>query len=248
MAATGTSNETPTETARAPAFSGFKPSLRKFLRELAAGNSREWFDENRQRFETDVREPVRAFIRAAEPRLHAISPHLFVDDRRARGSMMRMNRDTRFSADKRPYHESVIMRFHNDHEDPAWAPSYTMRITPRAFVLGAGMRVPGPRTLANLREHIDERREDWSAVRDDPAFVAFFGGFPEPQLKRVPRPFDPEHPFADDLRRRDFRTYRSLRVGVAAAPEFLDEVEATFMAAEPLMEFLCQVVGIPWRE
>ena len=82
---------------------------------------------------------------------------------------------------------------------------------------------------------------------EEVAFEAFFGDFPDPALKRVPKPYAEDHSFADDLRRRDFRAYRKLRVGLASSADFLDEVEATYMAAAPLMEFLCEVIGIPWR-
>ncbi|HYV40528.1 MAG TPA: DUF2461 family protein, partial [Thermoanaerobaculia bacterium] len=37
--------------------SHFSPELFRFLRELAKNNSRDWFQANRQRYETALREP-----------------------------------------------------------------------------------------------------------------------------------------------------------------------------------------------
>ena len=43
-------------------FNHFAPSMMTFLRELQANNDREWFNEHKQRYEADVREPALAFI------------------------------------------------------------------------------------------------------------------------------------------------------------------------------------------
>ena len=38
-------------------FNGFSKDLVKFLKALEKNNNREWFAENKQRYESDVREP-----------------------------------------------------------------------------------------------------------------------------------------------------------------------------------------------
>jgi len=45
----------------------FGPELFEFLEELEANNNREWFNENRERYEEEVREPAFDFIRAWAP-------------------------------------------------------------------------------------------------------------------------------------------------------------------------------------
>ena len=51
----------------------FKRELFHFLKDLNSNNRREWFEENRARYERDVREPVIAFIMDFAPRLRQIS-------------------------------------------------------------------------------------------------------------------------------------------------------------------------------
>ena len=48
----------------AATFGGFHPTLFSFLAELELNNEREWFQDHRERYERDVREPALGFIRA----------------------------------------------------------------------------------------------------------------------------------------------------------------------------------------
>ena len=53
----------------AQAFGGFRPDLIEFLEELGANNNRDWFNENKARYEALVREPALDFIAAIENKL-----------------------------------------------------------------------------------------------------------------------------------------------------------------------------------
>src|SRR3972149_2230251 len=81
----------------------FTPALFRFLRELKANNTREWFAANKDRYETEVRGPALDFVADMAPRLGRISPHFAPDPRPSGGSLFRIHRDTRFSKDKSPY-------------------------------------------------------------------------------------------------------------------------------------------------
>ena len=65
-------------------------------------------------------------------------------------------------------------------------------------------------------------------------------------LKRVPSWADPEHPFADDLRRKDFFGSADLREDEVVAPGFVDEYERICRAAAPLVHFLCDALEVPY--
>jgi uncharacterized protein (DUF2461 family) len=46
----------------------FTPAVFKFLRELEENNNRPWFEENKERYITTIREPAKEFIADFEPR------------------------------------------------------------------------------------------------------------------------------------------------------------------------------------
>ena len=90
-----------------PGFTSFQPSLFRFLKTLTANNNRDWFQQNKTRYEEQLLTPCQAFIRSFQPHLKCVSPHFLADDRRVGGSLMRIYRDTRFSRDKTPYKTNV---------------------------------------------------------------------------------------------------------------------------------------------
>jgi uncharacterized protein (DUF2461 family) len=65
-------------------------------------------------------------------------------------------------------------------------------------------------------------------------------------LKRVPSWADAEHPFADDLRRKDFFASARLSEKDVVAPGFVDEYARVCRSAAPLMQFLCDALDVPY--
>ena len=85
---------------KSPAFSGFVPDTLKFLKALGFHQSKQWFDENRDLYVSALKEPMAAYVEALSEALAARKIPLKGDP--ARG-VFRLNRDIRFSKDKRPY-------------------------------------------------------------------------------------------------------------------------------------------------
>lgn len=79
----------------------FTKNTFQFLDELAANNTRTWFEANKKNYELLVREPALDFIEAMAPVLEKIAPAFRAEPRKVGGSLMRVYRDTRFSRDKR---------------------------------------------------------------------------------------------------------------------------------------------------
>ncbi len=78
----------------------FTPAVFTFLKDVAANNNREWWEDNKDRYISVVREPAKEFIADFGVRLQAMSDHFVADTRTNGGSLMRPYRDTRFSKDK----------------------------------------------------------------------------------------------------------------------------------------------------
>jgi uncharacterized protein (DUF2461 family) len=65
-------------------------------------------------------------------------------------------------------------------------------------------------------------------------------------LKKVPRGFDPDHPHAEDLKRKDFGVHVPLSDRALTGPELLDAIDAGFRESAPLLRFICDAVGMPF--
>jgi uncharacterized protein (TIGR02453 family) len=223
----------------------FDPEFFDFLIELAANNDRDWFADNKARYETQVLEPALAFIEDFGYRLAEISPNLRADSRRNGGSLFRIYRDTRFSRDKTPYKTHTGMHFRHVAAKDVHAPGYYLHLAPDSVFAGAGIWRPETQTCNKIREAIVANPKGWrAATAGNDAFVARFGAVGGEQLKRVPSSFDPDHEFSEDLRRKGFTASVELDRQIATTPGFLDVYTGVCEDAAPMMRFLCRALDL----
>jgi uncharacterized protein (TIGR02453 family) len=142
----------------------FGPELFQFLSELKANNDRQWFAENRSRYERQVKEPLLQFIADFAPRLQAISPCFEADSRPVGGSMFRLHRDTRFSKDKSPYKTHAAAHFRHEAGKDAHATGFYLHLEPDSCLAGGGIWHPDSPALDKIRSAIVEHPDRWQAV------------------------------------------------------------------------------------
>lgn len=224
-------------------FKGFDPSLLNFLDELAQNNEREWFAENKDRYEQLVREPALDFIVAMGPLLDKIAPQFEAVAKKMGGSLMRVFRDTRFGRDKTPYKTNVGIQFRHTQGKDVHAPGYYLHIEPGRHFIGAGMWRPDAVALAGIRNAIVERSAAWKTARDSAIrHYSLDGG----ALKRPPRGYPADHAMIEDIKRTDFIATSDFGDAELFRKDFPARLAKRFEAAEPLMKFLCRAVGVPF--
>jgi uncharacterized protein (TIGR02453 family) len=219
----------------------FSPVVFTFLRELAQNNNREWFAENKQRYEQRVRDPILRFIADIGPRLAKISPHLVADPRPSGGSLFRIYRDTRFSRDKSPY--KIHLGAHFFHESAKKAPSvpgFYLHIQPGESFAAAGIWHPDPIALGKVRDAIAADAKEWKAVRRSKLPIE--GG----SLKRPPKGYPADHPSIDGLKRTDFVTSVRFTESELCRPTFLNDFAAACRTMSPLVKFVTHAQGLKW--
>jgi uncharacterized protein (TIGR02453 family) len=225
-------------------FAGFPQEMFGFLTDLSANNNREWFSDNKDRYERFVVTPVTGFIEAVGEFLPAISDAYIADTRRNGGSMFRIYRDTRFSRDKRPYKENVGCQFRHTAGKNAHAPGFYVHLAPDEVFIGGGTWKPDTNALDKIRSRIAGSPEQWSSVIKDTAFSNYFGEMQGESLKRPPRGFDPNDPHIEDLKRKSYIAFRHVKPQSALKPAFINEVEKAFATAMPLMHFITSALEI----
>jgi uncharacterized protein (TIGR02453 family) len=143
----------------------FGPGLFKFLRDLKRHNNREWFEKNKPRYVAEVETPMLAFIEALGERLPVLCPGYVANPRRAGGSMFRIYRDTRFSADKTPYKTWLGARFtHRKATRDMHAPAFYLHLAVDESYGGGGLYHADTPTLTRIRQRIVAQPKAWGAV------------------------------------------------------------------------------------
>jgi uncharacterized protein (TIGR02453 family) len=84
--------------------------LVRFFNGLKKHNTKEWFQDHKQDYETHVKQPSQEFVMAMGDKLKAIAPKIHAIPK-VNQSLFRLNRDTRFSKDKSPYKTNLGIWF-----------------------------------------------------------------------------------------------------------------------------------------
>lgn len=226
-------------------FAGFPADFFCYFEQLRQHNDRDWFNENKDRYQQSVVEPMVAFITAMQPKLAALSEHFPADPRPHGGSMFRIYRDTRFSKDKTPYKTHAACHFSHAKSKDAHAPGFYVHIDTDEIFFGGGIWSPPAPQLNTIRDFIANNARSWARIRNSRK-VQDAGGIKGDSLKRPPRGFDEQHLHIEDLQRKSFYIMSKCMPELARSAEFIDEVAQGFARAAPLNRFICEALELPF--
>lgn len=219
-------------------FTGFPPETFAFLSELADHNRRSWFEANRDRYETFWHQPALAFIRALGPGMAAMDPPMKAEPK-LNASLRRINRDTRFSADRAPYEPWLHLIFWpGDH--PNRGAGFHFVIRPDGIGYGAGRYAFAGPVLGHYRQRLQNpaARDRLLAAIEQARQIGCY--LDEPHLKTVPKGHDhaPEWDFLLRYKGLVVRTMDSqIMPSWINGPEAVDEVLSRCRKLMPLISW-----------
>jgi len=181
-------------------FNGFPQEGLDFLRTLGT-KDKQWFDANRAVYTTSVVEPTKAFVTAIGDRLASAFAPGIVAQPKANGSIAPINNDLRFSPDKSPYKDHLLLRFW-EGSDKKTAPTLFIRLSADDVGFATGAALPD---LDRWRRLMDEETGAELAAAIDALAVDRDLDVAGEGYKRVPSPYSADHPRADLLRHKMFQ-------------------------------------------
>lgn len=191
----------------APGFQGFPKGTLTFLRRLARNNNRDWFAANRSDYQSCIVEPSRAFVAAMGAQLEKRFNHINYDTRmNGSGSMMRVARDTRFSADKTPYRTRLGFFFWEGVGHKRNCPGFFISVAADGGGVYAGKWMFADEVLKRYRSAVDDEKTGRALVRLINGMRKNHGlEVGGAQYKRVPKGYASDHPRADLLKNKGLR-------------------------------------------
>lgn len=215
----------------------FHPGLFTFLRQLKRHNDRDWFAKNREQYQQVIVDPAMEFIHGFAPPLARLSSHFVADARPTRGSLFRIYRDTRFSADKIPYKTHIGIHFSHESGKDVHAPVFYLHLEPDGCFAAAGVWHPDNRALTKIRTAIVGLPEQWKKVTRKLELEG-------ESLTRPPKGFCSEHPLIEDLKRKEFVTSAGLTEEQVCSPTFMKDFAVACRTMAPLVEFTTKALGL----
>jgi uncharacterized protein (TIGR02453 family) len=223
-------------------FSGFPKETFSFLEGIAAHNEKAWFDAHRDLYDAGYVAPAKTFVEALGPALRKIAPEVKFEPR-INGSLQRINRDIRFSKDKRPYKEHLNAWFWLG-ENKGWdSPGFWFSLNPREVHLGVGMYGLEKDLLDSFRQSVIHPRSG-RALLAAIAKVRKAGYEVEGKTRKLmPRGFEADPDRAEYLLYEGLYTSMSLPASAAAKPDFVAVLAGHYKKMWPIGQWLLEEVS-----
>lgn len=224
------------------AFSGLGPDALGFLKALAFHQNKEWFDANRDLYETQLKGPLGDLVEHLSERFAEEGVSLKAA---RKGGLFRLNRDVRFSKNKDPYktNAGAILSRTGTKKEPGLV---YIHIDPNGCFLAAGFYRPEPPDLARLRRAIAEKPARYGEMVQKLAAkdLVFSAGY---ALTRPPRGLDKlDDPVAvEGVKHTSFIVSRPVPADGIVAPAFAEEIVIFARDALPLLDWGWAAVDMP---
>lgn len=213
----------------------FAPEAIEFLRKLKRNNRREWFEARREVYERELKRPMLALI---ERVMHSMEDYAPDHLRSPQKCMLRIYRDTRFSADKTPYKTNLAAWWTRNGLEKTSGGGYYMHISPTELIIAAGLYMPPKEQLFAIRTHLLEHHAEFRRLFENKQLRRKFTTHDPQSLTRPPKGFPADHPASEWIKWRQWGVIATLPATKALNAKLPAMVEEYFRLAAPLVDFL----------
>jgi len=224
------------------AFTGFDRSAMPFWHELALEMSKEWFVENKQRYEDIWVTPMTALLNGVARRLAPVYKPLKLGEPKA----MRIYRDVRFAKDKTPYktHIGAVIRFAGKPISQVGNAVLYIHLGLDEEYVGVGCYQFDAAKLVKWRKAVVGKPGDALVPILAKLRKAGYGVEGHDHYTRVPKGFAPDHPRAELLKRKGLTcAFPEIPAGLLHKPGFADWLIKHGKASAPLVIWLQRYIG-----
>lgn len=205
-----------------------------FLSELKENNNKEWFDQNRDRYQ-ECRKKV---LFLTELVIHEVGKFdAEIGNLEAKDCVFRIFRDVRFSNDKTPY-KTNMGSFIAKGGRKSFSAGYYVHIEPGASFVGGGSYCPPADALKAMRTEIFDHPEEFKQLVHSESFRKVYPEFYNDKLKTAPKGFPKDFPDIDLLKYKSFAFGSTIDDSIVASDAYLTKIVGSLKELHPVNRFL----------
>ena len=203
-----------------------------FLKELKLNNNREWFNENKDRFNT-IQSQVKIFAQE-------VNDSLNVSDNIEKIKIFRIYRDLRFSKDKTPYKKNIGMAFHRSK--PELRGGYYLEISADESFIAVGFWNPNKEDLLRIRKEIEIDGQEFKRIINQKKIKEIWGDLKGDEVKTSPKGFTSEHEHIDLIKKKQFIFIKILKEEEILDKSFQKQLVSYFVSIRPFFDYMSEIL------
>ena len=203
-----------------------------FLKELKLNNNREWFNENKDRFNS-IQLGVKEFA-------YEVNESLKNSDDIERLKIFRIYRDLRFSKDKTPYKKNIGMAFHR--AKPELRGGYYLEISADESFVAVGFWNPNKEDLFRIRKEIEVDGQEFKSIISQKKIKEIWGEIKGEEVKTSPKGFNADHEHIDLIKKKQFIFIKKLREEEILDESFQKKLVTYFVSIRPFFDYMSEIL------
>ena len=217
-------------------LTGIPCSVFDFLKEIKENNNREWFSENKERYQRQHA----IVVEFADELINKMQTVDSIETPSGKKSIFRIYKDVRFSKDKAPYKINIGGSL--TRATKYLRGGYYFHIETGNCFVGGGFWAPNPDDLKHIREQIAADPKPLREILSSKEFVTHFGELQGEKLKSAPKGFDKNHPAIDLLNFKQFLLIKSYTDEEVMSNNYLESLFDTFKAMRPFFDYMSEIL------
>jgi uncharacterized protein (TIGR02453 family) len=219
-----------------------KQTSLNFLKELKKNNSKEWFELNKIMYQ-DYKDDIISFTDSLLSELVKIDLSIANADLIPKKCLTRVNRDLRFSKDKTPYKNYVLVVFNKNARHGNTA-GYFIHIEPGNIMVGGGIWQTTPEYLKKIRKEISYSYDEINGIISSKQFQETFpsGIQGENKLKKFNDFSEKREEVIELLKMKGFCTKENIIDDVVTSEYAIKRIINYFKTTKPLIEYLNKAI------
>jgi uncharacterized protein (TIGR02453 family) len=209
----------------------------QFLDDLRENNHKDWFTENRKRYDhmkadyIGLADRILTELKKHDPGLETLT---------AKDCIFRVNKDVRFSKDKSPYKTHLGIALHPMGKKMMTA-AYYLHIERGQSFIGGGLWQPDAPLLNKVRKEINYFYNDLRQILDEKSFKSNYRDLSIEQgnkLSRPPKGYEADNPAIEYLKLKSFTVGKPIPDKALTDPKLFNQVIKDFRSIQPLLGFI----------
>ena len=213
-----------------------------FLKELKKNNSREWFEQNKV-FYQNYKDDIILFTENLLFELSKLDSSIANANLIPKKCLTRVNRDLRFSKDKTPYKNYILVVFNKNAQHGNTA-GYFIHIEPENCMVGGGIWQTTPEYLKKIRQEISYSFEEINGIISNKQFQDTFpsGIQGQSKLKKFADSSEKREEVIELLKMKGFCTKELISDNVLTSADAVKIITNYFKTTKPLIEYLNKAI------
>ncbi len=219
----------------------FTSDFAAFFKDLEKNNNREWFHENKKRYEDSVKNPFHDFVEGLIGGLSDEFPNLTIEPKDA---IFRIHKDVRFSKDKTPYKIHASALISEGGKKDKTRPGFYVQANHVDIRVYSGCHMLDKDQLTGVRSHIAANQKPFRKLISEKKFVDTFGEILGEKNKRLPPEFAELEKDLPLIANKSFYYFFKFSPKVLVQDDLVKMLITKYHVATPLNNFFYQALKV----